>query len=38
VRYEYQRLWYFRWIPGRLFRWLERRLGWHTLVVARVKG
>ena len=38
VRYEYQRLWYFRRIPGRLFRWLERRLGWHTLVVARVKG
>ena len=38
VRYQYQLMWCFRWMPTRLFRWLERRLGWHTLVVARVKG
>jgi len=35
VNYEYERVWYFRWMPQRLFRWLERRLGWHTLVVSR---
>lgn len=38
VRYEYERVWYFRWMPTWLFRWLERRLGWHTLVVARAKA
>lgn len=35
VRYEYEREWYFRWMPPPLFRWLERRLGWHTLIAAR---
>jgi ubiquinone/menaquinone biosynthesis C-methylase UbiE len=35
VKYEYEWVWYFRWMPLPLFRWLERRLGWHTLVVAR---
>ena len=35
IRYEYEREWYFRWMPKGLFRWLERRVGWHTLVVAR---
>lgn len=35
VRYEYQRVWYFRWMPAPLFRWLERRLGWHALIVAK---
>lgn len=34
TRYEYERVWYFRWMPRGLFRWLERHLGWHTLVVA----
>jgi SAM-dependent methyltransferase len=35
VNYEYQRVWYFRWMPAVLFRWLERRFGWHSLVVAK---
>jgi ubiquinone/menaquinone biosynthesis C-methylase UbiE len=35
VEYEYEWVWYFRWMPMPLFRWLERRLGWHTLIVAR---
>ena len=35
VNYEYEWVWYFRWMPMRLFRWLERRLGWHTLIVAK---
>ncbi|MGH2652155.1 MAG: class I SAM-dependent methyltransferase, partial [Actinomycetota bacterium] len=34
VRYRYVKVWYFRWMPSRLFRWLERRLGWHLLVTA----
>jgi len=38
VRYEYQRVWYFRWMPSQVFLSLKRWLGWHTLVVARLKG
>lgn len=34
VHYRYRLAWYFRWMPRCLFAWLERRLGWHTLVVA----
>lgn len=29
------RLWYFCWMPKEMLRWLEHRMGWHTLVVAR---
>ena len=35
VKYEYEWVWYFRWLPTAWFRWLERRLGWHTLINAR---
>jgi SAM-dependent methyltransferase len=35
VRHVYRRQWWFRAMPPPLFRWLERRLGWHKLVVAR---
>jgi hypothetical protein len=34
VKYEYERMWYFRWMPPGLFRWFERQAGWHTLIVA----
>lgn len=34
VKYEYAWVWYFRWMPMPLFRWLEHRLGWHTLIWA----
>jgi SAM-dependent methyltransferase len=34
VKYEYERMWYFRWMPPGLFRWFEHRAGWHTLVKA----
>lgn len=37
IKYEYEWLWYFRWMPKAIFRWLERHLGWHTLVVAKIK-
>jgi len=34
VDYRYRKVWYFRWMPQALFRWLERRLGWHLCVTA----
>lgn len=34
VRYEYKRVWYFRWMPRAMFRWLENRLGWHLCLTA----
>jgi 2-polyprenyl-3-methyl-5-hydroxy-6-metoxy-1,4-benzoquinol methylase len=38
VKYDYQWVWYFRWLPTPWFRWLERRLGWHTLIKARLRA
>ncbi len=35
VRYQYEWVWYFRWMPTPLFRWFEHRLGWHTMIIAR---
>jgi ubiquinone/menaquinone biosynthesis C-methylase UbiE len=37
INYRYQKVWYFRWLPKSIFRWLERHLGWHTLIVAKVE-
>jgi SAM-dependent methyltransferase len=34
IKYEYTWVWYFRWLPKPLFHWLEKQLGWHTLIVA----
>jgi len=34
VQYRYVMVWYFRWLPAPLFRWLERRFGWHLCVTA----
>lgn len=36
VQYRYVKRWYFRWLPDSWFAWLERRLGWHLLIVARL--
>jgi hypothetical protein len=33
--YEYERIWYFRWLPKALSSWLETHFCWHTLVVAQ---
>lgn len=33
-RYEYRKVWYFRYLPKQFFRWLERKLGWHLCVTA----
>ena len=37
VRYEYEYVWYFRILPKAVFRWLERRVGWHLCFDAHVK-
>jgi 2-polyprenyl-3-methyl-5-hydroxy-6-metoxy-1,4-benzoquinol methylase len=34
VQYRYVKVWYFRWIPQRFFRVLERALGWHLCATA----
>lgn len=34
VQYRYNFVWYFKILPRPFFRWLEQRLGWHTLIVA----
>jgi 2-polyprenyl-3-methyl-5-hydroxy-6-metoxy-1,4-benzoquinol methylase len=36
VRYRYVKVWYFRVMPQRVFRWLERQVGWHLCVTARL--
>jgi len=36
VQYRYIKSWYFRWMPARLFRWLERHFGWHLCMTAKV--
>ncbi len=34
VNYRYVKVWYFRIMPQPLFRWLERRFGWHLCITA----
>lgn len=34
VQYRYVKEWYFRHLPTPIFRWLERRFGWHLCVTA----
>ncbi|UCG46191.1 MAG: methyltransferase domain-containing protein [Phycisphaerales bacterium] len=34
--HEYVREWYFRYLPRRLFHWMEKRWGWHLCVTARI--
>jgi len=35
-KYEYKKVWYFRMLPKPLFRWLEKRLGWHLCITAEL--
>lgn len=37
VKYEYVKEWYFRYLPEKVFRALERKFGWHLCVTAKVK-
>ncbi|MHA1305523.1 MAG: class I SAM-dependent methyltransferase, partial [Candidatus Heimdallarchaeaceae archaeon] len=34
INYNYVKTWYFRWMPDSVFKWLERKLGWHLCVEA----
>jgi hypothetical protein len=34
VQYRYVKEWYFRLMPQPVFRWLERRFGWHLCLTA----
>jgi 2-polyprenyl-3-methyl-5-hydroxy-6-metoxy-1,4-benzoquinol methylase len=34
--YKYTKVWYFRWMPQFLFRWLEKTFGWHLCITAQV--
>jgi SAM-dependent methyltransferase len=36
VRYRYNKVWYFRYLPRPWFRWLEQRWGWHLCVTAKL--
>jgi len=38
TQYEYEREWYFRWMPTWLFEWTQRHLGWHLLITAKPKA
>ena len=37
VQYRYKIVWYFRWIPNRMFRALERAFGWHLCLTAKAE-
>jgi 2-polyprenyl-3-methyl-5-hydroxy-6-metoxy-1,4-benzoquinol methylase len=35
IKYRYEVVWYFRWLPRRVFRALERCFGWHLCLTAK---
>jgi len=32
----YKKVWYFRWLPKKVFRWLEKKFGWHMCITAHL--
>ena len=32
VEHQYKKVWYFRYLPAQVFRWLERQIGWHIMI------
>lgn len=36
IHHRYVKVWYFRWMPEKWFKWLEKRIGWHMCVTARL--
>lgn len=38
VKYQYKKVWYFRYLPQPVFRALERQLGWHLCMTARLNA
>jgi len=37
IKYNYVKEWYFRYLPKRIFRMLEKTFGWHLCLTAKVK-
>lgn len=37
TKYQYKKVWYFRYLPKEFFRWLEIHIGWHLLITAKIK-
>jgi SAM-dependent methyltransferase len=37
VKHEYEKVWYFKFLPSSVFRALEKKLGWHLCVTARAR-
>lgn len=36
-KYEYKKVWYFRWMPEEWFNWFEKKLGWHLCITAKIR-
>ncbi|CAN2046919.1 Type 12 methyltransferase [Candidatus Magnetomoraceae bacterium gMMP-1] len=36
IRYKYKKVWYFRFLPKKVFRWMENKWGWHLCLTARL--
>jgi len=36
TRHIYKKVWYFRWMPAKLFHWLETKIGWHLCVTCSI--
>lgn len=34
---KYKKVWYFRYLPDEVFWWLEKKIGWHMCVTAKLK-
>ncbi|MCS7082982.1 MAG: class I SAM-dependent methyltransferase [Bacteroidota bacterium] len=35
IKHQYVKVWYFRWLPHPIFKWLEKHFGWHICVTAK---
>lgn len=35
IQYRYNKVWYFRYVPRPIFRWLEQHFGWHLCITAK---
>ncbi|GAB1409758.1 hypothetical protein MASR1M90_09120 [Desulfovibrionales bacterium] len=34
--YQYKKVWYFRWMPKFVFRWMEKKWGWHLCATSKL--
>lgn len=37
INYKYNKVWYFKILPHKIFRFLETKIGWHLLITAKIK-